>query len=453
MRRVSGQSLGGRLSRRRRNRIAYLALLRRSGDYSMRAWAARSLAVAVVAISSLPSSRNLLAAMLCLLPAASCYLLWANEWHLRNGTKPRFWPSVIYLREMRRTNGLPQLSLGSYLEVPGALMLIAIPSWVATDVSLWSRLLMLAAATLFLVSAALSIYNDHAWFNPAESRPPAWHEVSRWLAGPIATALALAIVLPAQWGEPGCFAALVIALLPLTMQSRISDTDLIVKYLAPLVREESHAGRELVISETPGALSTHLRLLEQQARAVRDVAPSLYELAVSANSRLRETLNLSQMNLDSSTSVQNLEAPVLTLARAVGAKAEVVIEVDQLNADDRDLARLVLNDLVGNALNAGASAVSVRVTETDSAVSIAVTDDAPAMAVGVWKTPGTSSARLETRLRALGGSLTAEQQHSGNEQHSNEQHSTKTVTARWTPGQRDARTGADGQTDGTRVAR
>ena len=50
------------------------------------------------------------------------------------------------------------------------------------------------------------------------------------------------------------------------------------------------------------------------------MSPRLYELAVSANSRLRETLTLAQLGRDSSTSVQNLEAPVLTLARAVGPR-------------------------------------------------------------------------------------------------------------------------------------
>jgi hypothetical protein len=50
------------------------------------------------------------------------------------------------------------------------------------------------------------------------------------------------------------------SLLPLAVVgSRISDTDLIMKTLPDLVREESHAGRELVISETHGALSTNLR--------------------------------------------------------------------------------------------------------------------------------------------------------------------------------------------------
>ena len=143
---------------------------------------------------------------------------------------------------------------------------------------------------------------------------------------------------------------------------------------------------------------------------------------MSANSRLRETLTLSQLGRDSSTTVQNLEAPVLTLARAVGAKAVVEVTVGQLSAADRDLARLVLNDLVGNALNAGAAAVHVLISEDGPQLSISVTDDAPPMASGVWKTSDTSSARLETRLVELSGSLTLLQEAEG-----------KTVTARWVP--------------------
>jgi hypothetical protein len=44
------------------------------------------------------------------------------------------------------------------------------------------------------------------------------------------------------------------------------------------------------------------------------------------------------------------------------------------------------------------------------------------MADGVWKTPGTSSARLESRLGGLSGSLTSKQNGT-----------TKTVIARWVP--------------------
>jgi signal transduction histidine kinase len=411
------------LSRHRRNRICYLALARRSSDYTMHAWTVRVIALVAIAGLSIGSRSSLLAIGLCLAASLGSLLLWINERHLRRGTQPRFWLSQAYLRNVIKTDGRHRLSLGSYFEIPEAFVLIAIPSWIATDDPLWARLIMLSAATVFLITTSLLIFNDHTWFNPDEMDPPAWHEIFRRLAGPITALPVCLIALPADWEPNGWLAALAISLLPLAVVgSRISDTDLIMKTLPDLVREESHAGRELVISETHGALSTNLRLIEQQAREVRDVAPRLYELAVSANSRLRETLTLGQLGRDSSTSVQNLEAPVLTLARAAGAKAQINIGVEVLSAADRDLARLVLNDLVGNALNAGASAIEVAVAPEGAQVAISVTDDAPPMAPGVWKTLDTSSARLEARLRDLSGSLTSVQNGAS-----------KTVTACWLP--------------------
>ena len=386
----------------------------------MRTWLLRMIALVIIATLSIGSSRSLPAIALCLIASLGTFLLWIDQWHTRQHTEPRFWLAKVYRHNIARTDGRHRLSLGSYIEIPESCVLIAIPAWVTTDLPLWARLIMLASAVGFFISVAMLIFVDHTWFNPDESDPPAWHEISRLLAGPIAAALVCAITLPADWGPAGWWAALVISLWPVTMNLRISDTDLIMDVLPRLVREESHAGRELVINETHGALSTNLRLLEQRAREVRSVAPTLYDLAVSANSRLRETLTLARLDQESSTAVQNLEAPVLTLARAVGARAQVQVTVDQLGPADRDLARLVLNDLVGNALNAGAGDVRVTIGADGPQVAISVTDDAPPMAPGVWKTPGTSSARLEARLTALSGSL-----------NSAEQPGTKTVTACW----------------------
>ncbi len=386
----------------------------------MRTWLLRVIALVIIATLSIGSSRSLPAIALCLIASLGTFLLWLDQWHTRQHTEPRFWLPKVYRRNIARTDGRHRLSLGSYIEIPESCVLIAIPSWVTTDLPLWARLIMLAAAVGFFISVALLIFVDHTWFNPDEPDPPAWHEISRLLAGPIAAALVCAITLPADWGSNGWWAALVISLWPVTMNLRISDTDLIMAVLPRLVREESHAGRELVINETHGALSTNLRLLEQRAREVRSVAPALYDLAVSANSRLRETLTLARLDQETSTAVQNLEAPVLTLARAVGARAQVQVTVDRLGSADRDLARLVLNDLVGNALNAGAGDVQVTIEADGPQLAISVTDDAPPMAPGVWKTPGTSSARLEARLTALSGSL-----------NSAEQTGTKTVTACW----------------------
>ena len=95
---MAGISLGGRLSRHRRNRI-YLALARRSSDYTMHAWYVR--VIALVIIAGCPSA-----------VAAACWrsgsvslprgslLSWINERHLRRGTQPRFWLSQAYLRNV-----------------------------------------------------------------------------------------------------------------------------------------------------------------------------------------------------------------------------------------------------------------------------------------------------------------------------------------------------------------
>ena len=295
---MRGISLGGRLSRHRRNRISYLALARRSTNYTMHAWYVRVVALVIIASLSIDSRSSLLAIALCLAASLGSLLLWINERHLRRGTVPRFWLSRAYLRNVIKTDGVHRLSLGSYIEIPEACVLIAIPSWVATDNPLWARLIMLAAATVFLINTSLLIFNDHTWFNPQETDPPAWHEIFRLLAGPITALPVCLIALPAEWGPDGWLAALAISLMPLAVVgSRITDTDLLLKTLPELVQQESHAGRELVISETHGALSTNLRLIEQQAREIRKEAPTLYELAVSANSRLRETLTLVVLGL------------------------------------------------------------------------------------------------------------------------------------------------------------
>ena len=182
---MGGTSLGGRLSRHRRNRISYLALVRRSSNYTMHAWYIRVAALVIIAGLSIGSRSSMLAIGLCLLASIGSYLLWTNERHLRNGTQPRFWLSRVYLRNVIKTDGRHRLSLGSYFEIPEAFVLIAIPSWIATDDPLWARLIMLAAAAVFLITTSLLIFNDHTWFNPEEADPPAWHEIFRLVAGPL----------------------------------------------------------------------------------------------------------------------------------------------------------------------------------------------------------------------------------------------------------------------------
>jgi signal transduction histidine kinase len=428
-----------RLGGHRRDRVAYIAMLRRSSRYNLRATAVRCVAVALV-LGVAATERDVVAVLLCIPSLACCALQLLQHRHERDQTSSRLRLVAAHQRSTRRTDGRQRMPVGPYAEIVGGLLLAAVPAWVLTEVSSEVRLVLLAAAAAHFSSTALAIFTDHAWYNPEETDAPVWQEVARLLAGPLTAGCVSAVALPAPWPEDAWLAAVVVCLAPALITLRIRNSDLTVASLAPLVREEAHAGRELVISETHGALSTHLRLLEQEARRVRQSAPVLYELAVSAGARLRETLTLARIGQDSSTSPATLAAPVLTLARAVGAQVSVDIAVDHLDSDDRELARLVLSDLVGNAVNAGAGTIGVSVRHDGRNLVIEVRDDAPGMPASVWKSVGTSSARLEQRLAALSGALTSRQEAGG-----------KTVEARWAPQRRAAEAG-HGDDSGTRAA-
>jgi hypothetical protein len=413
---------GSRWGQSRRNRLAYLTMLRRSSAYNLRSTALRTVAVSAVGTAALHSEGWALALALCL-PAAACVALQLlQSHHERTESLPRLWPATVLYAEMSRKNGRHTIAVETYMEIVGGLLLVVVAAWVVPDLPPLLRLVLLVAAVGHFVCTACAIFTDHAWFNPDERGRPVWHEVLRWVSGPLTAGFVGVLALPARWPADIWPAVVIVCLAPVLVSFRVRDADLTLAHLAPLVQEESHAGRELVISETHGALSTHLRLLEQEARAVRATAPTLYELAVSANARLRETMALARMGEASSTTPASLAAPVLTLARAVGAEVSVDIDAEHLGPDDRDLARIVLSDLVGNAVNAGAGAIRVHLAQQPELLVIEVEDDAPPMPVGVWKSPGTSSARLEIRLSGLQGSLTCR-----------EQAGTKRVRAQWVP--------------------
>ncbi len=417
-----GAGWGSQWGRSRRDRLAYLAMLRRSSVYNLRSLSLRVVAVAAVGAASL-NSRHWLAVLVLCLPATACLVLQTvKARHEHAGSLPRRWPATALYAEVSHKDGRHELPLETYTELVSGLLLVAVASWVATDLPPLVRVVALAGAVGHLVCTSCAIFTDHAWYNPEEADRPVWHEVVRWFCGPVTAGLVSAVALPAEWSESTWLAAVVLCLAPLLVSVRVRDADLMVSHLGALVREEAHTGRELVISETHGALSTHLRLLEQEARAVRSSAPTLYELAVSANARLRETMTLARIGQTSSTTPASLAAPVLTLARAVGAQVGVDIQVEHLDREDRDLARVVLSDLVGNAVNAGAGVIAVHLAERGGLLVIEVVDDASPMPSGVWKSAGTSSERLETRLAALQGSLTCE-----------EGPGTKTVRAQWVP--------------------
>ena len=306
--------------RHRRSRVAYLALLRRSGANARRSLVIRSVAVIAILALSLLSVHWLPAILLCVLCAVGSYLMWANERNTRRNAPARFWLTAIYHRNVVRTDGRHRLSLGSQLrsaERPAADRHPLLGHRRRPDLGPVGDA---GPGGGVLVSIVLLIFIDHTWFNPEETSPPAWHEMIRPVrrAGRHGARLRRWPCLP-RGDAAAATAVVVIALTPMLITFRIMRhrprPGRAAGAGARGVARRSRAGDQ----RAHGALSTHLRLLEQQARTVRGSAPALHELAVSANSRLREVLTLAAVDREDDASVHDLGAPVLTLARAVGA--------------------------------------------------------------------------------------------------------------------------------------
>ena len=430
----------------RRSRLRYLALLRRVTVYNSRARHVRSGAVLVALGCAVASDHRLLAVAL-VLPAVAAAVVdhLVISYDIR-GVVPTN-PVVLRVVENdEATSGVHRLNAISFAFLVAMVAALVNPSWVIDDLPGWARLIALAAAVTLVCSVSASILIDHTWFAPNAPRPR-WHEILRIVGGPAAVAVCAAIALPADWPTSTRYAVVVLVALPIITWARIHDVDELVKIMDELVREEAHEGRELVLREMHGNLSTQLRLLTQQTYKHRHELPSLHELAVSANSRLRETMALADPTRHTSASTDTLLTAVRTLGMAVGVQVRGEVTATELGSDDRDLARIVLSDLVGNALNAGAVQIDVQIDvqrePLGDMVEISVRDDAPAMPPGVWKTSGTSSLRLSQHLHALSGTLDSHREAAGAINAA-----TKIVVARWRAREQHGEAVDDGSTPG-----
>lgn len=404
--------------------MSYLALLRRVTPYNARSRYRRGGSIATAIVLAAISEHRLLA-LPCLLVAVIALIMDFICIHFDvRGTMPTNRFALFVVENNEATSGIPRLNAISLCYLIGMLGVLAVPSWITTDLPVWARLLGLAAGVVLLCSVAASIFIEHTWYAPSVT-PPLWHEPSRLLGGPIGVIICAAIAFPAPWPADGWWGVVILVLVPLVTTVRINDTDELAGVVDDLVREEAHEGRELVLREVHGNLSTQLRLLSQQTYEHRDEYPSLHVLAVSANSRLREIMSLADPERTTSTTPDTLLVAARTLAMAVGAQVTGHVDVDDLSAEDRDLARIVLYDLVGNGINAGAEELAVDIVRRGHLLEVSVTDDGRPMPERVWKTAGTSSARLEHHLAGLSGSLELR------DEQGNGGPSRKTVVARW----------------------
>jgi hypothetical protein len=421
----------GQWGRKRRNQLAFLTILRGVSAYNARASVIRTVTALIGLTLVLSSSQALGASLLVLIALSGPLLNYAMALYYRGRWSGSSLLRLI-ARAAERTDGKHQLNAQAYLEVVGLCSFVTAFSWVATDLGQVQRLVGLLAAMLYTTSVADGIYGDHTWFNPAEANPPWWHELLRLLAGPSTALLVAAIALPARWADSDRLTTVVMVALPLLVSLRLWDLDETLGTIDGVVENEQAHGRLLVRNETEAALAPTLNALVGYSRAHRNEAPLLYELALLAQGRLCEALALVDKPSARSTALDQTIGPLLTMARALGVTTNVQLAAGILTSTDADTASWVLRDLVGNALNANPTRIDIVTAGAEVAIQISIADDGHPMPLGVWKTPGTSSARLESHLKSLSGSLEMCERELG-----------KVVIARWLAGHDEGRLGRE----------
>jgi hypothetical protein len=286
----------------------------------------------------------------------------------------------------------------TWIDLLSTLIVVTLAAWTTAGLPANSRYLAVGAAAMLHAVAATRLCLDPRWYRP-DPRPRRLSRRLRALAGPLGVVACLALVLPAPW-EPGERTIVTfLLLLPLANVALTQDQDLTMGRVVQLIRTEAQDGRQAVLDELHGTLSANLRLLEQAAQRLRVTSPRLYELAVGANSTLRETLSLADPRLDSAAQPQTLNALVRTLTMAVGASGELTIRLDRLADADRDLVRLVLNDLLGTLLAGGANRVQATVELSQGSLGVTVAGDGHGRPVEHRLPP------LRQRLASVGGTL------------------------------------------------
>ena len=382
----------GIIDRTKRSRISFEVAARHATAIVRPAVTVRIVALAV-ALTVIVQQEQLVPILLCLPAVAICLIrIWTPV-----GSSAGRPPGGDASPDSRR-----HWILGSWWDLASALLVIAVAAWGTVSLPASSRFLAIAAAVVLLTVVATRACLDPRWYR-ADPAPRPVARLLRAAAGPLGLVSSMAVALPAPWPPGQRATVVVICLLALANVPLTRDQNLTVRGVVEMIRTEAQDGRQSVLDELHGNLSANLRLLEQASLELRDASPRLYELAVGANSRLRETLTLADPAVDSAAEPQTLVALVRTLALAVGARAELTIEPARLAEVDRDLLRLVLNDVVRVVLGDGASQVSAGVRVVGGVLTVGVVGGGSAGPDRLGRL-----GPLRDRLDDVGGSVTAE---------------------------------------------
>jgi len=405
----------------RRSDFAFDVAAARSADYHYRAGLTRAGALMMILAVMVVGGAAWWAWLVAVVAAAG---VWQGVWlsrHIMVGTRPRdplvrwAWQSALDRHGHHKNNVAGKIDLVASAGL-GLIGPFAMPAQ-----SSGPRLAAFAAAGLFVNSAVLGAFVDPAFYNPREDAPR-WMEQVRAVAGPTLAGIAVLIAAVADWPPTAWPTLLVICVLPLLVQVRVRETDRLMVRGARQAEEAQVVGRSDVVQAAHSMLSMPLSEAVRRARDYAESDPDTYDLLRLIRSRFRQLTALEE-GVDVDVEWPGvLVRPIEALCRPLGVIPKIRIEVSELIGVDRDIAAWALEDLVGNAVNAGAEHVSVDLTlgSDGQILRLQVTDDADPFPVDTWDAATGGLARLRRRLRPVGGELrligTA---------------STKTVAATW----------------------
>ena len=392
----------------RRDRLASLVLLRRLATYTIRIGVEKLAMVAVAVAVTLASDQRLLG-WLALLPALIGTALNLLALVATQGT-PRGRLLRRYETHLNSIEGRPQLNLPAFVECLGAVGMIVAGAWAVTDLPDVWRLVYVAAGTAYACLVSCSIFDDNAWYNP-KVRSPTWQEVDRVLCGVQVCVLVLGVSWWAPWQPGERIGLVVVAAIGFTVPLRAGATQLLVADLEPLVEAERQRGTRLVIEETSRELLPILTELRQLAAELGPDAAAVQRLADSALSGIADIPNqvAHSATQGDGQPLQVVAELLSSLALAAGRDLTVTLPPNlSLVDDDRRLASQAMRDLAGNSISASATRIYVELRQIGPRLVVIVADDGHPIPDGVWKSPGSSSAALEAKLAARGGSLSVE---------------------------------------------
>jgi hypothetical protein len=397
---------------RRRSRFSYWVTEQRLPDWTIRAVITRTVLAAVALAALAGSAANgeippwwswLLAAS----PFMGAYLAGCLAYYVMTGRRSRE-PLAWWACEVgAATQGFMSTNVSCIAESIGGVCLAVLGPWVLSGVPVGFRVAAVIAAAGWLASFTSAIMVDVAWYNPDVSSWPPFEYVRR-RAGAAAALVFAAVTLPAPWPAGGREAVTAVCAALIAVQLRINETDRTLETGAVYAGQRDIDGRRTVTTALHTLLGNPLIHLKRAA-ALAD--PSLFDLVRQVEGGYRETLALDR-GIDVTIDWPGVLASRLdAIAGQYGISVSFSCPQDPMALQDREVARLVLDDLAENAAKARARTVTVKLQYDGGRYEAVITDDGPGFRKGTWLRPGGGLQRLSLLLESRNGRLTLQQDH------------------------------------------